>query len=246
MRRAIAGLAGAALVAAACGSAPEPAGPGAIVPTTSTPIPEVEGTEESVPTTGVTTTTTAAGGTTQAEEPVPTVAEALEYGVVEVSGAPLPRNQNQEDDPALGMPIPDLRGTDFDGNPVEIVADGTAKLIVFLAHWCPHCQREVPAVRDWLAGFGMPSDVSIHSVATGIDPLRPNYPPSEWLEREEWPVPVIVDDAATTAAIAFGLDAYPYWVLAYDDGTLAGRGAGAVPPEVLSNIVADLSSGTGA
>ena len=239
MTRAVGWLTALALVAAACGSTPAPAGPGAIVPTTSTTTGAVGKTPDTEP-----VTTTTAGVATTAGDAVPTGAESLEFGVVEVSGAPLPRNQNEEDDPALGLPIPELRGTDFDGNSVEIVADGTAKLIVFLAHWCPHCQREVPAVRDWLAGFEMPADVSIHSVATGVDPSRPNYPPSEWLMREEWPVPVVVDDAATSAAVAFGLDAYPYWVLAYDDGTLAGRGAGGVPPEVLTNIVADLSSDT--
>ena len=31
----------------------------------------------------------------------------------------------------------------FDGTPVEIAPDGKAKLVVFLAHWCPHCRAEV-------------------------------------------------------------------------------------------------------
>ena len=55
---------------------------------------------------------------------------------------------------------------------------------------------------------------------------RKNYPPNLWLEREEWPAPVIVDDEANTVSTAFGLTGYPFWVAVDRDGTVVFRTAG--------------------
>ena len=42
-------------------------------------------------------------------------------------------------------PSPPSPASDFDGDDITIGADdGTAKVILFVAHWCPHCQAEVP------------------------------------------------------------------------------------------------------
>lgn len=170
--------------------------------------------------------------------------DARAYGAVEISGTPLPRlSDSGSGDPAVGMPAPGLSGADFAGNPVSIGADGQAKIIVFLAHWCPYCRQEVPEVRDWAAGFDFPASVGLYSVSTLTDPARPNYPPATWFEMEGWSIPLIVDDAAESAAGAFGLNAVPFWVLVNADNTIAGRGAGAVPVEVLEQIVTQLASG---
>jgi thiol-disulfide isomerase/thioredoxin len=64
-------------------------------------------------------------------------------------------------------------------------------VVVFVAHWCPHCQAEVPRIVA-LAKAGKVS-VPIVGVATGTDASAPNYPPSAWLQREGWPYPVLVD-----------------------------------------------------
>ncbi len=79
------------------------------------------------------------------------------------------------------------------------------------------------------------------STLTSAD--RVNYPPAPWLQAEEWNVPLIADDAADTAAAAFGLHAVPFWVLVHTDGTLAGRGSGAVPAEALTEIAGLLAQG---
>src|SRR5680860_677016 len=58
-------------------------------------------------------------------------------------------------DSAVGTPAPTMTGTALDGESIKIEpGDGTPKAIVFLAHWCPHCQREVPVVTDWAADGG--------------------------------------------------------------------------------------------
>jgi thiol-disulfide isomerase/thioredoxin len=53
------------------------------------------------------------------------------------------------DDTACGMTAPILVGQDFDGETVRIDAasDGPT-MVVFLAHWCPHCNAEVPRINQ--------------------------------------------------------------------------------------------------
>src|SRR5699024_5507678 len=104
---------------------------------------------------------------------------------------------------------PTVSGSAFDGSSVKIAADGRPKVVIFLAHWCPHCQAEVPVVQAWINAKGMPDGVDLVTVATGIDPKAPNYPPDAWLAREGWTVPVIVD-STNTVAQAYGLSAYPF------------------------------------
>jgi thiol-disulfide isomerase/thioredoxin len=145
------------------------------------------------------------------------------------------------DDPAIGRPIPEVAGASFDGTPVDIKVDGRPKLIAFIAHWCPHCQREVPVVQSWIDAKGMPAGVELISVVTSIDPTRPNYPPDAWLAREHWVVPVIVD-ADNQVASRYGLPAFPYWVAVRADGTVAQRLTGELTPEELDALVALLTS----
>lgn len=163
-----------------------------------------------------------------------------EVGSPTISGDPLPRMQDAGPDAALGMPAPEIEGADFDDVAVSITHDGRAKVIVFLAHWCPHCQREVPIVQDWLDSTTLPPTVDFYSVATGINRTAENYPPSAWLEREGWTPPVLVDDATSSVAGAFGLNAYPFWAFVTADGEVLARVTGGVTPSDLDGIVAAL------
>jgi cytochrome c biogenesis protein CcmG/thiol:disulfide interchange protein DsbE len=158
-----------------------------------------------------------------------------------VGGAALPAYAAGPDDPGVGRPIPEVDGASFDGTPVTITADGKPKLIIFLAHWCPHCQAEVPVVQAWIDANGMPAGVELISVVTAIDQNRPNYPPDAWLARERWQVPVIVD-ADNQIAGLYGLTAFPYWVAVSADGTVAQRLTGELTPEQLEALVALVSS----
>lgn len=120
---------------------------------------------------------------------------------------------------------PVVTGETFAGESITIPGDGPA-VVVFLAHWCPHCQREVPVIVDWLAANGAPDGVDLLGVATGIDESRENYPPDAWLEREGWDVPTLVDDADSSVAKQYGLTAFPYFVAIDADGTIVDRQTG--------------------
>jgi thiol-disulfide isomerase/thioredoxin len=165
---------------------------------------------------------------------------ALEVGTPAVTGEALTRYVSAAGDPAVGRPIPEAAGADFDGTPVTIARDGRAKMILFVAHWCSVCRQEVPLIVDWLPGANIPDTVDLLTVSTGVDRNRPNYPPSEWLQGEGWTLPVIMDDEAGTVAGAFGLSAYPYFVFVNAEGNVVGRFTGGLPAETIAALVAGL------
>ncbi len=144
-------------------------------------------------------------------------------------------------DSAIGLTAPDLTGQDFDGQEIAITDDGRPKVILFLAHWCPHCQREVPVVQTYAEEIGFPDTVDFYSVTTSYSPSQPNWPPSSWFEREGWTIPVIVDDPESTAYQWFGQGAFPYYVLIDPAGQVALRLSGEQDPAVLADLMSQLA-----
>ena len=84
-----------------------------------------------------------------------------------ITGTPLPAFTGTADDPAIGMAAPAVQGSDQQGAPVAIEPNGRVQMVIFAAHWCPHCQREIPIIQDWVDGGGLPDDVDIVTVSTG-------------------------------------------------------------------------------
>jgi thiol-disulfide isomerase/thioredoxin len=155
---------------------------------------------------------------------------------VEVSGDPLPQFSTVEGDPAVGLAFPALSGVDLEGESMTIGGTGRPTLAVFLAHWCPHCQREVPVVQEWVDGGNLPDDVDLVAVSTSIDPSRPNYPASAWLADEGWTAPTLVDPD-NAAAVAAGLSAFPYFVAVDADGNVVARVTGELTTAQLDQLV---------
>ena len=94
---------------------------------------------------------------------------------------------------------------------------------MFIAHWCGHCQAEVPRVQAWLDATGGVPGVDLYSVATAMNSGQGNFPPSDWLARENWSLPVIRDDQDNSVLAAYGSGGFPYWVFTNADGTVALR-----------------------
>lgn len=159
---------------------------------------------------------------------------------VTVEGTPLVQRPAESGvaDPALGVKAPLLLGTSFDGTVVEVApAAGQRRLLVFLAHWCPHCRREVPRLVEWNESGAKPANLTVTGVSTGVDRSLPNYPPSAWLERERWPFPVLVDDAANSAAVSYGVSGFPFLVLVDANGDVVARASGEKSLEELTAFV---------
>ncbi|MEN8239976.1 MAG: TlpA disulfide reductase family protein [Actinomycetota bacterium] len=168
---------------------------------------------------------------------------ANETGEVTIDGVSLPLMPQSapQDTTASGLPAPGVSGTDFDDNVVTITNDGRAKGIVFVAHWCPHCQQEVPRVQEWIDGGGSVEGVDLYSVSTSVRSTQDNYPPSDWLEDEAWTVPTIRDDADGSIHLAYGGGGFPYWVFLNSDGTVALRTAGQLQLDQLVLILETLN-----
>ena len=156
-------------------------------------------------------------------------------GPLDVNGTWLPEFDDAVGtaaDPARGMIAPTLLGVDFNGTPrrLDAAADGPV-MAVFVAHWCPHCNNEVPRIVEMQRRGEMPAGVDVVAVSTAPDPQRPNFPPGKWLADVNWPYPVIADGVDMTingfaAASAFGLSGFPFVVLLDGDGTVAARWSG--------------------
>lgn len=167
--------------------------------------------------------------------------ETTELGTPVVTGDPLPEFDTVQNDTAIGLTIPEVSGADFAGNPVSITRDGRAKVVIFFAHWCGVCQQEMPLITRWFPGATLPEAVDFISVSTGVNPNQTNYPPSEWFEREGWPIPVILDDGRYGVADAFGLSAYPYFVFVDAEGKVFLRLVGGLATESIETIVSEMT-----
>ena len=167
---------------------------------------------------------------------------------VAVTGDPLAPFEGVTDaDPAVGAPAPALRGTDYAGEPTEVTPgeDGPT-LLVFLAHWCPHCNAEIPILNEWRDAGGVPEDLRIVGVSTGVSPDLPHYPPGDWLTEMDWQWDVLADgpfdgSAPPAASVAYGVTAYPFFTLIDADGNVVARGTGELPIEELEALVARLA-----
>jgi len=164
--------------------------------------------------------------------------DEAQRGPVTVTGEALP-TFGADPDPAIGLEAPALTGQSFDGLPVSITPDDGPMAIWFVAHWCPHCQAEVPRIVELAEQGLLPNGVDIAAVSTAVDETGPNYPPSAWLDREAWPFPVMADDADGTAAAAYGLQGFPFLVLVDADGTVTLRTSGELGDD---GIIAALES----
>ncbi len=148
-------------------------------------------------------------------------------------------------DPAVGQPAPLINGFDFQSNGIAVDPSANGPyMIVFLAHWCPHCNAEVPRLLDWKASGAMPSGLNVLGVATAVSPSAPNYPPSEWFRRTGWSWPVMVDEsqgdgAAGKAAAAYGATGWPYIVIVGADGLVKARVSGEIGISDLQIILDD-------
>jgi cytochrome c biogenesis protein CcmG/thiol:disulfide interchange protein DsbE len=171
----------------------------------------------------------------------------FETHAVTVTGTPIPKYDakytGNGSDPAIGKTIPTVTGVSvFNGTPVTIKPTGKPQMLVFVAHWCPHCQAEVPELVK-LAKQGVFDGVDVTAGATGTNPAATNYPPSAWLKREGWPFAAMADSPQGTAATAYGINAYPYFVLVDANGKVAGRATGEVPAASITANIKALKAG---
>jgi len=169
---------------------------------------------------------------------------------ITIDGEALAPLEDPVNDTAIGVTAPALTGTNYDGEAVNVTPgeDGPT-MLVFLAHWCPHCNDEIPVLNEWRDAGGVPADLRVVGVSTAVAADRPNFPPGEWLVEKDWTWDVIADgpaasaDEAPPALAAYGVTGFPFFVLLDADGNVAARGSGEQPIEVIEELVATVTDG---
>lgn len=171
-----------------------------------------------------------------------TVDKTFDEGVVTIGGTSLVELPEEGADPAVGQIAPTLRGEDIDGETVTAPTTGKATVVLFLAHWCQHCQAEVPVVQEWVDAGQQPDNVDLISVATAMNAARPNFPSQDWLEREGWTSPLMAD-GDSHAMVAYGLSAFPFWVAVGADGQVVKRVTGELTTAQIDALFAEAATG---
>lgn len=179
------------------------------------------------------------------ELPNPTQNDPAEQGSVEaqpvaVDGDILPPIPDDgSPDPADGSAAPTLTGSSFTGADTTSVAptDGQPTILIFLAHWCPFCQQEVPRLTPWIDSNL--DQAHILAVSTAEDPAAGNWPASQWLADEQWAADTLVDDRGNSAARSYGITAFPSTVILNSDHTVHQRVTGSISPAQLDQALTD-------
>ena len=169
-------------------------------------------------------------GVTLSSEPV---AAGLPEGETTVTGDLLPEFAGENDDNiALGLAAPIFSAPNENSEIVSLEKNGNAKALLFLAHWCGYCQKEVPVVQGFIDSAGVPAGVDVIAIATSIDRGRENYPPQKWLADEGWSELQLYDLEKEIGA-AYGLNAFPYWVFLDKDLNVVARQTGNIPENIV-------------
>jgi len=170
--------------------------------------------------------------------------EDPETGPAEVIGEALA--DFAQPDPALGATAPLIVAENYEGERVELGGDGIARVIGFFAHWCPHCQAELPRLVEWLDDIAVPEGVEVVAIATAVDSKEDNYPPSEWFEREGYDGILLRDSSDYALATGYGLRGFPYWVVVGADGRVVNRITGTINAEIYEAMLAQAAAGSAA
>ena len=179
-------------------------------------------------------------------ETVAALAEVL--GDVEVVGPALPLFTDGAADPAVGTTAPVVVGADYAGESVTIDAttDGPT-MVVVMAHWCPHCNAEIPKLNQLRDEGRIPEGVNIVAVSSGVNPDRDNFPPDEWLRSVDWTFPVVADgldgSGAFIASAAYGTAGVPFVTLIDGKGDVAARWAGERSVDEIAAALEQLAAG---
>jgi len=219
VRRALVGLAAAALVVSACGSSDDSA-------STDSASDESVSSEASPDDSPASSDGSSDGDAAEGVQ---------QNGPITVDGDFLEPFDSAPEDLAVGKAAPVISGESFDRTPITIggptaagftATSGNATLVVFLAHWCPHCNDEIPELLALDEAGDLPDGLDIVGVSTAVDAAAENYPPSEWVDEKGWKWQMMADDEALTAIKAYGGTSFPFSVVLDAEGNVLARRAG--------------------
>jgi thiol-disulfide isomerase/thioredoxin len=158
---------------------------------------------------------------------------------ISVAPGSLPPFTDPQSDLAVrdGYVLGSLSGLEYysDAETTIDPSDGTARVWMIWAHWCPYCQQELPAVANWWPeNRDRFPNSDLVSVTTSMDETRGN-PLVPYLDSEQFPFPVLMDPDLRLGQ-QFGTSAFPFWVVTDGDGKVVFRVAGAIGVDAIESI----------
>ena len=138
----------------------------------------------------------------------------------------LPRYDSERPDQAIGMTLGVIEGLDAYSDEVTLFnpSDGTKRVWMIWAHWCPFCQQELPELSTWYPAVEDEYSTELVTISTSISPERGN-PLDAYLLEQQFPFPVLVDPESSLA-IQTGVSAFPFWIVTDGDGEVLLRATG--------------------
>ena len=164
-----------------------------------------------------------------------------QYQPVTVSDTALPPLGDGPTDTAIGLSAPALQGATFAGDALSISPgeEGNPIMLVFLAHWCPHCNREIPQLIKWKEQGLVPKDLRVVGITTASRNDQANWPPSEWITDMQWPFETMADSETGQASQAYGVDGFPFIVIVNSSGKVVQRSSGEKDVAQITSMVND-------
>ncbi len=142
-------------------------------------------------------------------------------------------------DPAVQtrMALGDITGNEYyTGAPLTVSPDGeNATVWLVWAHWCPHCQDELPVLSEfWAQSADDFPNVDVVTITSSIDPTRGN-PLEAYLDGSNFPFPVLIDPD-NALATTMGTTAFPFWIVTGPDGRVLLRRPGALGLDQMAGL----------
>jgi len=157
---------------------------------------------------------------------------------VTISGDPLPNPEAGAPDNSQGKKVPRIDGKTFGSSKISI-KPGKKTLVIGINRQDVDVQGEVEELVKWHHAYLTPEELNVITLVTGPGRDTAAEPASTWLLRSEWPWPVLVDDANSSAAAALGFLATPGILLIDEDGVAQYRVLGALPIDRLEQEIND-------
>lgn len=140
---------------------------------------------------------------------------------------------------AQGQPFPNITGEDmYTGRQVSTKdMQGKPTLVVVWAHWCPHCQKELPIIQQMSKDEAGDFNFLTVTTAAGQQPAQAQYAtPATLMKTQGITMPTLRDDG-TTIMQALDVQGFPTLLMVDADGKLVGRASGEMPKDQLLSFM---------
>lgn len=140
---------------------------------------------------------------------------------------------------AQGQPAAQLSGVDmYSGREVSLEEmKGKPTLLTVWAHWCPHCQKELPIIQQLSKEQAADVNFLTLTTAAGQQPASAQYAtPATLMQTQGITIPTLRDDGAAGMK-ELGVSGFPTLFVIDADGNVQGKASGEMPKDQLLQFI---------